>query len=113
MTDIILIKPCPFCGGLADYDIEPKTNGYFISCKKCLCSTPLIFSCGEPPGPLLLEKWNRRIDDTPFHHDKLVDDLAIFLIRLIREIRKFQLDHTVAQKALEYLNRHNFIFHYR
>ena len=54
------IKPCPFCGGKADCNLDKQSYGYFIACSKCHCSTPLVFSCGEPPSPVLLGIWNRR-----------------------------------------------------
>lgn len=107
----VLMKPCPFCGGKADYDLEPTSNGYFISCLKCHCSTPLIFSCGEPPGPILLEKWNRRADiKNKFQeHADIVDDLSKLVVRLVRSLRKSAPDNNLSEKALDYLKRNDLL----
>lgn len=51
------IKPCPFCGGEADFIKDTRT----IKCKHCggafICTNPLI-SLLE-----VKEAWNRRVDN--------------------------------------------------
>lgn len=62
------LKPCPFCGGAAEFGIVEGDNGHpdigahFIGCINDMCavSTALIFACGDDPKSLLQEKWNRR-----------------------------------------------------
>ena len=76
------LKPCPFCGGLAEMDVvrseagdDPNEGGYFVACIACDCRTGLRFACGEDPRPLLVEQWNRR---TVHEHGRIVTrDLAV------------------------------------
>ena len=62
------IKPCPFCGSKAIHEtIEDGDDkgGEFIQCTNAMCgaSTNLRFSCGEDAKSLLIEQWNRRVDE--------------------------------------------------
>ena len=61
------LKPCPFCGGKAKFDVVPdedKANwgGEFIACTNAACgaSTNLMFPSKDEVKTLLAEKWNRR-----------------------------------------------------
>ena len=60
------LKPCPFCGGAAKFNIinddpeGPNHQGHYIECEGCGASTKLMFSCGEDCRPALAELWNRR-----------------------------------------------------
>lgn len=60
------LLPCPFCGGEAERfgpmgDHEPmNAGGYVIQCRKCSCSSAVMFPCGDDPIPLLIEAWNKR-----------------------------------------------------
>ena len=58
------LKPCPFCGGEAEY-ITGKTHG-FVMCKEfmCGCKGPaVIISDLYAAKPLAIEAWNRRAED--------------------------------------------------
>jgi len=71
------LKPCPFCGGDAEFGEVPYERKYagdndcrinhdhggqFIQCKSsdCSASSMLIFPTMADAKPLLIEKWNRR-----------------------------------------------------
>lgn len=58
-------KPCPFCGGDADFDQvvderDPGCGGHYIDCLECGASTSLVFPLMDDVKALLLERWNRR-----------------------------------------------------
>ena len=64
------LKPCPFCGGEAEFGevphSEPKDFGArFIECLNPMCraTTALVF--GEDAAANLLERWNKRTAPTP------------------------------------------------
>lgn len=77
------LKPCPFCGGLAMFNIQSRmergdTRGwrFGISCAKCGVSTPKInyryevdfgkwgsLTIIADERPLAIEAWNRRAND--------------------------------------------------
>ena len=67
--DSDILKPCPFCGSVAEFGIvegdngDPDIGGHFVGCTNDLCaaSTALIFACGDDPNLLLLERWNKRL----------------------------------------------------
>ena len=59
------LKPCPFCGGEANIvkrklkiGFYPSGGTYYVHCKKCLITT-------QPRNQkeLVIEFWNRRVDD--------------------------------------------------
>jgi Lar family restriction alleviation protein len=57
------LKPCPFCGGIAEYTvIEEGDNetGECIECTQCLASSSIMFPVKEDVKELLIEKWNKR-----------------------------------------------------
>lgn len=63
------LKPCPFCGGKADFgqveNIDSADySGCYIQCSNVTCeaSSALIFPLKEPVRQLLAERWNRRHD---------------------------------------------------
>jgi len=62
------LKPCPCCGGKAEFlkidDLDSRNFGAeFIECHDCDLSTNLMFSHGEDCRPILAEKWDRRTTD--------------------------------------------------
>ena len=64
MTDDDL-KPCPFCGGVAEFGEcadtdEQNAGGHFIACRVCGATTLLVFACGDDPQPVLAGRWNKR-----------------------------------------------------
>ena len=57
------LKPCPFCGGeperidFDEDDGEPENiGGSAITCKRCQCSTAVVFGYKET----LFSSWNER-----------------------------------------------------
>lgn len=60
------LKPCPFCGGRAAFDVcnleesPQNAGGEFIQCVECNASTALMFAEKCDAKPLLAELWNRR-----------------------------------------------------
>jgi len=50
------LKPCPFCGEEAVYDIHEESNGQYIRCSRCNASTALFYDRAEN----LLASWNTR-----------------------------------------------------
>ena len=58
MSDVNL-KPCPFCGGKADFDYDD--SGYnWVFCKKCGVSTDTRMHDHEDARLRLSEDWNQR-----------------------------------------------------
>lgn len=58
MSDIL--KPCPFCGGKAEFmsgrDYAMPTH-YYVYCTKCYCRTPIRYDNEKNA----IKTWNRRI----------------------------------------------------
>ena len=61
------LKPCPFCGGMAqrtdvptDDESDPNAGGSFIECRECAASTALHFDRKEN----LIDSWNQRAAPT-------------------------------------------------
>ncbi len=66
MDNATMLKPCPFCGGEAEY-VRP--NEYecflFIRCKRCKTKTKPIgvdFYTQKYSYEKLAERWNRRVN---------------------------------------------------
>ena len=63
------LKPCPFCGGDADFgaidsnDGDSNAGGHFVQCCNSACgaSSALIFPLMDGVRDLLLERWNKRV----------------------------------------------------
>jgi len=53
------LKPCPFCGGKAHFDIDDH-GWQWIECGKCHVATNQRTSAMEDCKPLLAEAWNAR-----------------------------------------------------
>ncbi len=64
MTD--KLKPCPFCGGEADFIQDNVLGIYAVWCKECKCKTPYQFDFGaglEVSKRKAVEVWNRRAEN--------------------------------------------------
>lgn len=57
------LKPCPFCGGEADYQ-NNKSDYWWIQCLECGCTTSKyatdLFFGGKYGKDWAKEAWNRR-----------------------------------------------------
>jgi Lar family restriction alleviation protein len=59
------LKPCPFCGGKAEFIRDRVLGLYAVWCKKCKCQTTYQFDFGEGlevSKRKATEVWNRRAD---------------------------------------------------
>ncbi len=55
------LKPCPFCGGKADYYIGG--NGY-LQCTRCIATIPYEYGLSYEDGKMqAIAKWNRRYQE--------------------------------------------------
>ena len=54
------LKPCPFCGGKAEFETYGGT-ACAVTCRKCRCGTPTV-SLND--GERAVEAWNRRAGRT-------------------------------------------------
>ena len=71
------LKPCPFCGGKAEYHSKVQVipeideNGAYVDvreilyCEETGCPTCEIwfFICEDEPEGITIERWNRRAND--------------------------------------------------
>lgn len=78
------LKPCPFCGGKADYvynseaveDAMGRKWAYTVVCGRCVTSSGLCFSKEQA-----LKAWNKRINDkTKFENDCISRQDAIDIL---------------------------------
>ena len=67
------LKPCPFCGGEADYTDNYNGNGtgHCVYCTDCGCGTAILTGA-TPPEEMkarVYANWNKRfeIDDGGWH----------------------------------------------
>ena len=62
------LKPCPFCGGKAEFGVNPNTfcKTIWVYCQKCGAETKHfeidLYSCAAKNAA---EAWNRRADNEP------------------------------------------------
>lgn len=56
MRERIALRPCPHCGGEAEFRIFTGKAGW-ISCKKCGCQTPFL------KREEAIKRWNARPED--------------------------------------------------
>ena len=54
---MVELKPCPFCGGKADFEFKGFIVGR-VQCTECLVSQCLLKPIGEAA-----KAWNRRAED--------------------------------------------------
>jgi Lar family restriction alleviation protein len=99
LDDSDRLKPCPFCGGDAEFNVVQGDKGdqdigaHFIGCLKCAACTRLVSPCGDDPKTILIETWNKRAlltsdfgeDVRKFSHH--MDDLATELRGILERYR--------------------------
>jgi len=56
------LKPCPFCGSNASIKHNDQQY-YWIDCDECGASTNMMVSCMDDCMPLLINKWNHRLNE--------------------------------------------------
>lgn len=56
------LKPCPFCGGVAVYEIDSDYNEFlgWISCSECWADGP-TGAPGDHNKATAVERWNHRV----------------------------------------------------
>lgn len=62
------LKPCPFCGGDAEFvsiadEADPCFGGVVAACLRCGAASKVIFPLKDDVKLLLLEQWNQRTAD--------------------------------------------------
>ena len=73
------LKPCPFCGGNAEFDEVGEgqdAGGHFVQCLNSACgaSSALIFPLMDDVKALLMERWNRRPNVRAKAHQGAADE---------------------------------------
>lgn len=64
MTDAPALLPCPFCGGAAEIvdAVEAGNQAKVVCCKKCMCSSRVVFALMDDVTFDLVSAWNARAD---------------------------------------------------
>jgi len=64
MTDAPDLLPCPFCGGDAEIvdAVEAGSQAKVVCCKKCMCSSRVVFALMDDATFDLVSAWNARAD---------------------------------------------------
>ena len=58
------LKPCPFCGGKAILNGDPRVNFAFCECEKCGARTNTVrISLQYCANDVAIAAWNRRQND--------------------------------------------------
>lgn len=73
MADTTELKPCPCCGGDAEFDRD-EHGWHWIQCRKCGMCTNQRASTMEDCRPLLAEAWNMRTADVAHPADAALAD---------------------------------------
>lgn len=63
---MVELKPCPFCGGEAEFITENVLGIYAVWCTKCKCQTPYQFDFGKGLGvskQKAIAVWNGRVEN--------------------------------------------------
>jgi Lar family restriction alleviation protein len=64
------LKPCPFCGGAAQFqsipneDGNPQAGGEYVECSQCQSCTNLVFPLMDDVKRELAGRWNRRAEQS-------------------------------------------------
>ena len=57
------LKPCPFCGGDAEY-FAYSSGGVCVKCMDCFCQTEIRSEYTKHKAiEIVTQKWNRRVND--------------------------------------------------
>lgn len=54
---MIILKPCPFCGGKAEL-IELSKRDYYVQCRKCKVEQGKVYRAKQTA----IKAWSRRAD---------------------------------------------------
>jgi Lar family restriction alleviation protein len=61
------LKRCPFCGGKAELRKEYSEHRdqylVFVVCKECYASTNMYIPIKDDPVDLVIESWNKRVNN--------------------------------------------------
>lgn len=56
------LKPCPFCGGKAEFQTNDWVNVCWVECKNCKAKIPAVpSSCDYTAKERAMENWNIRV----------------------------------------------------
>lgn len=72
------LKPCPFCGGKADWFVLEKMNNeklYYVECSYCFARTGYYFTEYES-----IKEWNKRIPDWISVNKRLPEESGDYLV---------------------------------
>ena len=72
------LKPCPFCGGKADWFVLEKMNNeklYYVECSYCFARTGYYFTEYEP-----IKEWNKRTPDWISVNKRLPEESGDYLV---------------------------------
>lgn len=64
------LKPCPFCGGIAEikHDFYDNDQHSYVRCRGCRCKiSDVQISTEYSSDEKAAERWNRRVDDAEIH----------------------------------------------
>lgn len=85
------LKPCPFCGGKADWFVLEKMNNeklYYVECSYCFARTGYYFTEYES-----IKEWNKRTPDWISVNKRLPEesgDYLVFVEGLIENMMYFK-----------------------
>lgn len=72
------LKPCPFCGGKADWFVLEKMNNeklYYVECSYCFARTGYYFTEYES-----IKEWNKRTPDWISVNKRLPEESGDYLV---------------------------------
>ena len=101
------IKPCPFCGGVAQrVDIpadehDPNAGGSYIACKFCLASSSIAF--GDKSS--LVDNWNTRADDASIRAEARAEAASLYE-RQYEELRTWNAERSTQERWWDMIARH-------
>lgn len=100
-ADLKPLKPCPFCGGEADYDTEPMPPDIFsVWCKECRAGFDHASRDGD-----LVEAWNRRAGEAALV--EALERAESFIIYLLTHAPEEADENNVVQEIRAAINAAN------
>lgn len=90
------LKPCPFCGGGAEFRRSGR-QGHYIACKGCDSSSTMFTALKGDVRDLLIQTWNSRYIPNSSPLSSQVHDVAAIRAKAVEDVLSALTAHELYQ----------------